>query len=306
MTFKAWLLTDGKPGDENQCIGIAERAGIDWEIKHVTPRLFFSAFPLPVLDFRDRPSRKTSVILPPYPDIVIASGRRTLPYLKAIAGASAGRCFTVYLKDPRPIKHHLIGTRAADFVWAPDHDGLTGPNVLSTLMSPHRLSSEAIARARASPDPRIAALRTPRIAVLLGGPTKAHPFEHTDVERLVALLQQVLAGPEAFIPVASASRRTPTCPDGRHPDLVHALRRLSLGRRRRKPLPVDRRHGRSYHCDCGFGEYDRRGVGHRRAGPYIQASNDVAQTWAFHRCAHGARPRSIVGRAAATMAINTR
>ena len=34
----AWIVTDGKAGDENQCIGLAETLGLDYEIRRVSPR----------------------------------------------------------------------------------------------------------------------------------------------------------------------------------------------------------------------------------------------------------------------------
>ena len=35
---KVWVLTDGKAGDELQCLGVAERLGIVPEIRRVKPR----------------------------------------------------------------------------------------------------------------------------------------------------------------------------------------------------------------------------------------------------------------------------
>ncbi|PJI55659.1 nucleoside-diphosphate sugar epimerase, partial [Methylobacterium radiotolerans] len=32
---RAWIVTDGKAGDENQCVGIAETLGLDFEIRQV-------------------------------------------------------------------------------------------------------------------------------------------------------------------------------------------------------------------------------------------------------------------------------
>ena len=104
----------------------------------------------------DRPDRAGSPIAPPFPDLVIASGRRAAPYVKAIKQASGGRTFTVILKDPR------TGGSAADFLWVPAHDRLRGDNVLATLTSPHRISAGGAggrARGARAPDDRGAARR---------------------------------------------------------------------------------------------------------------------------------------------------
>lgn len=66
------------------------------------------------VDPREAPGRPGSPLRPPWPDLVVASGRRAVAYLRAVKRASGGRCFTVFLKDPR------TGPGAADIVWAPD------------------------------------------------------------------------------------------------------------------------------------------------------------------------------------------
>ena len=107
------------------------------------------------IDPRDGPERPNSPIRPPFPDIVIASGRRAVPYLRAVKKASNGLSFTVFLKDPR------TGTGAADLIWVAEHDRLRGANVLVTTTSPHRLAPERLAQARANPPAAIAALPSP-------------------------------------------------------------------------------------------------------------------------------------------------
>ncbi|WP_353187005.1 ELM1/GtrOC1 family putative glycosyltransferase, partial [Bosea sp. (in: a-proteobacteria)] len=97
-----WVLTDGKAGDESQCLGVAERLGVEPEIRRVAPRKPFAwLMPRGPIDPREAPDRPGSPIRPPFPDIAIASGRRAVAYLRALEKASNGRSFTVFLKDPR-------------------------------------------------------------------------------------------------------------------------------------------------------------------------------------------------------------
>ena len=156
--MRAWVLTDGKAGDEVQCLGVAEALGaIDAPGEQsAAPR--HAAGAVRVADAlradrpaRGRPSRRGSPIAPPFPDLLIASGRRAVPYLRAVKRASRRRTFTVFLKDPR------TGARAADLIWVPEHDRLRGPNVLATpdLAAP-RLARRASPQPRAAPDPRLA------------------------------------------------------------------------------------------------------------------------------------------------------
>ena len=71
------------------------------EIRRVKPRSAYSwLMPLGP----DRPAGaaagQDSPIAPPFPDILVASGRRAVAYLRHVKQASGGRTFTVFLKDP--------------------------------------------------------------------------------------------------------------------------------------------------------------------------------------------------------------
>lgn len=198
---KIWVLSDGKAGDVNQCIGVAEHLSADIEIRTVSPRAPWRwAMPYGPCD----PAEQRAADGPlagPLPDLVVASGRRTVPYLRALTSARGPRPFTVYLKDPRAGKH------VADFIWAPDHDRLDGQNVLKTLTSPHRVSARSLERARADTPPGIAALPRPRIAVLVGGDSRHHRFLPHDIDRLCRGLRSVhRTGAGLMI---TTSRRTP-------------------------------------------------------------------------------------------------
>lgn len=214
--LSCWVLTDGKAGDLAQCLGVAERLGLVAEERIVAPRapwlwLMPLSWRLPFLaiDPAETPARKGSPLQPPYPDLVIASGRRAAPYLPAIKRASGRKTFTVFLKDPR------TGPGIADFIWVPAHDRLRGENVLTTLTSPHRITPEALAALREAPPAPIAALRSPRVAVLIGGNSKDFAFTDGDIRRFWDALG-TLASSGASI-MATASRRTP-------PELLEAAR----------------------------------------------------------------------------------
>jgi mitochondrial fission protein ELM1 len=207
------VLTDGKAGDEQQCLGIAEALGVSPELRRVRPRRPFGwVMPWGPIDPRERPSAPDSPIAPPYPDLVIASGRRAVPYLRHVKRGSGGRSFTVFLKDPR------TGPASADLIWVPEHDRLRGPNVIVTVTPPHRVSPQRLAAARANPDPRLGAARQPRVAILAGGHSRHHRFTEEDLARFVAGLTSLAEDGAGLM--FTASRRTP-------PGLKAALRGLA-------------------------------------------------------------------------------
>lgn len=204
---RVWLVTDGKAGDLAQCQGIAECLRLRAESRIVRPRAPWAwamphlwRWPALGIDPAEAPGRSGGPLEAPFPDLVIASGRRAAAYLPAISRASGGRSFTVFLKDPR------TGGAIADFLWVPEHDRLRGGNVMTTLLSPHRLSPEALAEARARTRLEILALPRPRVAVLLGGDSKDMRYQRSDSEALAKnLVALVRAGASLM---ATPSRRT--------------------------------------------------------------------------------------------------
>ncbi len=202
MPPTSWIITDGKMGDLAQCVGVAEAMGLQPAQRVVKPAAPFTwLMPRGPIDPREGPGRPGSPIAPPYPDILIASGRRSVPYVRAVRKLSGGTCFTIFLKDAR------VGISAADFIWVPAHDRLRGPNVMTTLTSPHKVSQGALAEARANPPARIAALLQPRVAVLVGGDSRHHRFKPEDIARFSAALDRLAASGVALM--GSRSRRTP-------------------------------------------------------------------------------------------------
>lgn len=214
-----WVLSDGKAGDEIQCLGVAEQildaplasldaeCGKSIEIRRIKPRAPWRWFSQ--LGIRDPAESRigeafagtNSPLSGPLPDLVIASGRRTVPYIQSLTRLKGRRPFTVYLKDPR------TSPTIADFIWAPCHDSVVGPNVLKTITSPHRVSIRALEDAKIHLRPELAGLAAPHAAVLIGGNSRHHTFQPEDIARLTAHLENLaVSGASLMI---SASRRTP-------------------------------------------------------------------------------------------------
>jgi uncharacterized protein len=206
-----WVLTDGKAGDQAPCLGLALAMGLKPQARVVRPRALFAALaPRGPIDPAERPNAPGSPIAPPYPDVLIASGRRAVPYLRYVRRASAGRTFTIFLKDPR------VSAKVADVVWVAAHDSLRGKNVIVSLAAPHLVSAEALQAARDNPDPRIVALPAPRMALLLGGDSRHHTFTEKDRRTLAGAVESMtLAGASVMV---TSSRRTPKL-------LVEAIKR---------------------------------------------------------------------------------
>lgn len=196
-----WCLTDGRPGMENQAVGLAEAMGLAPVVKRVILKTPWRVFSPHITVFkRFAFSEKGDAVTPPWPDILIATGRPSILPALYVKGQSGGRTFLVQLQDPVSLRHRF------DRIVVPAHDGLTGANVLQMtgslhLITPQRLSSEAPRWGDA-----FAAIPKPRISVLLGGPNSRYKFGEAEAREL-ALQLKALAG-QGFGLLLTGSRRT--------------------------------------------------------------------------------------------------
>ncbi|MBX3496383.1 MAG: mitochondrial fission ELM1 family protein [Parvibaculum sp.] len=189
-----WVLTNGMAGFETQAIGIAEALGATPQVKRVSP-------PPPWKWLAPHgPAAPQAGIAPPWPDLLIASGRQSIPYARMIRRRSGGRTFTVVLQNPRVDPSHF------DFVWAPAHDRLEGPNVLSTVVSPHRLTRDRLAAEAARFEAEVAHLPHPRVAVLLGGTNAVYRLDEAAAAGIGAALAALAAQGAGLM--VTPSRRT--------------------------------------------------------------------------------------------------
>ena len=199
--MRVWAITGGRRGNDVLVLGIARALGVEPQLIHThlkPPWRWLSPYRAAFAGVR-----RDRAIAPPYPDLVLASGRQAAAHARYIRYRSGGRCFTAFFQKP------TINPRYFDFVWAPHHDRLQGPNVKSTLLSPHLLTQETLQteadkwRARLLAD---CGGRTP-VAVLIGGPNEAYDFTMAEFERLtthiVALTEQNM------FPLITVSRRSP-------------------------------------------------------------------------------------------------
>ncbi len=201
--LSCWVVTDGKAGMENQCVGLAEGLGLDPVIKRVrlrTPWKQLSPFLLR-LGNRWSLAAEGDQLDGPLPDILIATGRHSVSSSLAIARMSRGRTFRVQIQDPG------IHPRHFDLVVVPRHDRLRGANVIVTKGALHKVSAEKLAAAASRFAERLGHLPHPRIAVLVGGNSGAHRLTPAIAERLAERLA-ALARTHGAALMVTPSRRT--------------------------------------------------------------------------------------------------
>ena len=203
--MKIWGVTGGRRGNDVLVEGVATALGTNMGGDF---RLIHTALKPPykwLAPYRpaERAAKTDPKIEPPYPDMVIASGRQAVPHARYIKRASGGRVFTAFLQNPH------INPKHFDFVWAPAHDRLSGPNVTSTLLSPHAMTvQDLISEARNLQGRLLPAQPVGKVVtVLIGGPNAVYPFKEDEMRALVGGLTKLAeAGNQLLI---TLSRRSP-------------------------------------------------------------------------------------------------
>jgi hypothetical protein len=183
---RGWIITDGKAGMTVQARGVADALGLDYEMKNVAPSgVWRIAAPWGPVAPKERFGHAGGPFAPPWPVIAIATGRASIPYVRALRRKAGAQTYTVVLQDPK------TGPSTADLIWVPEHDRRRGANVITTLTAPHSFSAARLAKLRAHLPPAIAALAPPRVAIVLGGKNGVYKFTESCDDRLASGLQSL-------------------------------------------------------------------------------------------------------------------
>jgi mitochondrial fission protein ELM1 len=194
-----WILTEsGLAGTENQCLGLAEALGLTPVLKRFKLKSPWKELS-PWLRFGHQYAlaAESDEIKAPYPDLLLASGRKSIGLALHIKKQSGGKTFLVQIQDPR------IDPRNFDLVVVPQHDPARGKNVLVTKGAMHRITPEKLAAEKNKFAQMIDPLPHPRVAVLIGGTSAAHQMTAESTQKLTDMLLGLNAGL-----MVTASRRT--------------------------------------------------------------------------------------------------
>lgn len=199
---RIWVLLGHRRGDNNQLLALAEGLGLPFETRSLRYR---KRWPLLLNLFPTRPFLLTSAsrraLEPPWPDLVIGIGRRSVAVARWIKAQNRGRTKLVRLGNPRadPGLFDLVIT-------TPQYPVSRTENVLTLPVS--------MGRHRSAPKPTgeeavwLGALPRPHLLVSVGGTTR---YWTLAIEPLAAALEK-LAARAAKVGgtlIAATSPRTP-------------------------------------------------------------------------------------------------
>ncbi len=206
-----WVLVDDRPGNGAQALGVAESLRRSFVIKHVRytalariPNILTGASALGLTP------ESRAIMTPPWPDLVIAAGRRTAPVARWIRRTALQHGAS----SPLLVQLMYPGRRGAgdfDLIVAPRHDcersGGDPVNVLRITGAVHRLDAARLGEAANNWAGRLIQLPRPFIALVVGGATHRKPFPGALAEELGRSVQRMAAAAGGSVLLAT-SRRT--------------------------------------------------------------------------------------------------
>lgn len=193
------VLHDGAAGNRRQALALAEAWGLPFDEHVLTPRAPWRwAAPrlLPGADRAFGPAFAERLANPPA--VAVGCGRQA---------ALATRLLRSHGAKAVQVLHPRLPTRHWDHVVLPAHDGVVGGNVLILNGSLNPIDDAWLERERAA-HPHFAALPSPRVALLVGGPTEASDWDAKTLDSTCELLLRWRERDGGALLVA-CSRRTP-------------------------------------------------------------------------------------------------
>ena len=211
---RVWMLADHKPGHATQSQGLADALG--WPCERIDLQLN------PLQELPNAWTRGTLAtlrpesrarLMAPWPDLVIATGRRTAPVAAWIRAQSRGRTRTVQMGRCGAFHRDRF-----DLAVAPRAAGLyPDARRIETAAPVTRVSSRVLSQAAERWRTSLTTAPGPRLALLVGGSDAEHELDAAQVQKLGREVAE-LARREGGTVWVTTSRRT-------RPEHVRSLRR---------------------------------------------------------------------------------
>ena len=204
---RVWVLTDTHPGNTTQSVGLAQALGWSYELKALrfTPLIhlhdaLLGAFGATRLGLQ---RTQSAPLVPPWPDLVIATGWRTAHIARWIKRQSRDRTRLVQMgrkgTHVAPLYDLAISCR---YFRLPPH-----PRRVETLAPITQVSAEQLTQAAERWRDQFAAAPSPRIALLVGGSSYAYRFDPETAQRLGEEVRAFATSAGGTV-LATTSRRT--------------------------------------------------------------------------------------------------
>ena len=180
--FKGLLLTEGMHGMISQVEGLAKALDIEFTHHKVELNSFWELIP-PKFTPISKLAFKTFGTLDF--DIIISCGRKSVIPSIYLKKNSKKKVYNIHIQDPK------VSLSNFDFVIAPEHDGLTGKNVILSKGALHYLTSEQIKNNHYYLNEKLNKNQD-YLLLVLGGPNKYYDYSNQNLISVFDKIKKIL------------------------------------------------------------------------------------------------------------------
>ena len=180
--LKGLLLTEGMHGMISQVEGLAKALDIDFTHHKVELNKFWKLIPpkfTPVSNFTFNSITTNDF------DIIISCGRKSVIPSIYLKKNSKKKVHNIHIQDPK------VSLNNFDFIIAPEHDGLSGENVILSKGSIHYLTKEEITNNHEYLSEKLNKEKE-YLSIILGGPNKYYDYNEKNLIKIFDKIKSIL------------------------------------------------------------------------------------------------------------------
>ena len=179
--LKGLLLTEGMHGMISQVEGLAKALDLDFTHHKVELNNFWKFIPPKLTPISNKVYKHFDAT---NYDIIISCGRKSVVPSIYLKKNSQKKIINIHIQDPKVNLKHF------DIIVTPEHDGVTGDNVISSKGAIHYLTEQEIS---SSKDYLVGRLDNKKnyLGLIIGGPNKYYNYSNQIIERVLLKIKKI-------------------------------------------------------------------------------------------------------------------
>ena len=177
--LKGLLLTEGMHGMISQVEGLAKALDLDFIHEKIELNNFWKLIPPKITPIQNFVFKND--IMKDF-NIVISCGRKSVIPSIFLKKKFKDKIINVHIQDPK------VSLSNFDFVVAPEHDGLTGKNVITSKGAIHYLRDNELDENMSYLKPRLNKEKI--VSLIVGGPNKYYDYKDIEVEKIFSKIKK--------------------------------------------------------------------------------------------------------------------
>ena len=178
--LKGLLLTEGMHGMISQVEGLAKSLDLEFIHEKIELNNIWGFFPpkiTPIKKFVFKNDLENEF------NIVISCGRKSVIPSIYLKKKYKKKIINIHIQDPK------VSAENFDFIIVPEHDNLSGSNILKTKGAVHYLTNEELITNENYLKPKIN-LNKKIVSFIIGGPNKYYKYDNTSVNKIFSQVKE--------------------------------------------------------------------------------------------------------------------